>query len=446
MLGLSLSRRVQLTSPLLMTLLSLALGGPSAVSASDEHGGGGHSPAPASSAAIAPGHSPAPAAEAKAAPVAHGEAGGAEPTHAPKKKPRKTKKPVSAHSSSQEAASASVKELVPLPPPDPVAAEQILDITLLSPTAGPLKQGELGSFVYELRNASHDVVVLKEVRTGSPEDPPIQFTLSGYGTLTYDERQDAYRYNPMVQQATPRIFEHGVMLPGEARRLELSVRVLDTRQTLLAKFQMMPMEQFKRVAFIPLEGDARQTVYQHLQNLPADTLKSSSTPLGPIHERPIVLWEELAGQQILLLEQRSSRTIPLTPTALTLEQARKMSGENGPATYWSWAQGWVIDSPNGAALVTAEGKRLLPRVDAQLFRDIDLGRSRVVVKLTAGAQVFKGRFATRQGDGVYTFGDFIEVSRDRLWEFFDLARIEHLAVTRESYLFDAYYFVLTPGG
>lgn len=334
---------------------------------------------------------------------------------------------------------------MPLPPPEPVSAEQILEVKLLEPTTGPLPQGSIVSFRYELKNSSKDVVVLKELRTELPEDPPLYFTLSGYGTLTYDEKEDLYRYDSMVQQSTPRVFEHGIMLPGELRRVELSVRLVEEQHVLVMRYNMMPMEQLRRVAFLPVEGSERTTRYVHLQNLPEDYLKSVPSPVGPIHERPAILWEALSPQPLLLLEQKASRRVPLKPVSVSLAKARTQAElPTGQATWWSWADGWVLNGPDQAVLVTAEGKRPLPLVDPQLFRDFDSGKSRIRVKLTAGAQVFRGRFASREGDGIYTFGEFIDVPRDRLWEFFDLVRIEHLSIGRETYLFDAYFYTLTP--
>jgi hypothetical protein len=145
-----------------------------------------------------------------------------------------------------------------------------------------------------------------------------------------------------------------------------------------------------------------------------------------------------------LLEQTWSREIPLKPLPMTAQQALEASGLEGAPTWWGWANGWVIVGERSSVLVTGEGKRPLPRVDPRLFRDIDAGKPKLRVKLGTSAEVFKSRFVSREGDGVYTFGDFIEVPRERLWEFFDLARGENLEIGRENYLFDAYYFVMTP--
>lgn len=382
------------------------------------------------------------------------EAGGleaAEAGHGAKKSTKKKKsapRPAS-HATeevvvSSESKEPAGKELVPLPPPDPVAAEQILEIALLEPTVGPLQQGALQTFRYEIRNSSKDVVVLKELRTTNAEDMPLSLTLSGYGTLTYAEKSDAYLYDSMVQQSTPKVFEHGVMLPGDSRRVELPVRLLLEKQTLLLRFQMMTMDEFRRAAFVPVESSDRINTFQHLQTLPPDYMKPQSVPLGPIHDKPVILWTELLGKPLLLLEQRSSRTIPLKPLPLSLDDARKVANLDGPGTWWSWAQGWVVNGPSYAMLVNRQGGRMLPLVDPQVFRDIDSGLNKIRVKITPTSQLLKTRFATREGDGIYTFGDFIEVPRERLWELFDLARIDHLAVTRETYLFDAYYYVLTP--
>lgn len=439
-------------------VLTLLIQGSGPIQGAEEHGGGAHGEpaagAPAHEAApepprgggagsIGPGTSP----PAEAASAEHGEA-------TAKKSSRKKKS--SGHGSGRESSHGESsgaagegsrspgKDLVPLPPADPVTAEQILEVALLEPSVGPLPQGALQNFRFEIRNSSKDVVVLKELRTTTAEDLPLAFTLSGYGTLTYNEGGDAYQYDPMIQQATPKVFEHGVMLPGEARRIELPIRLIEEKQTLLVRFQMLTVDQFRRAAFVPLDGTERLTTFQHLQSLPTDYLKPQAVSVGPIVDKPVILWEELLGQPLLLLEQRSSRTIPLKPLPISLEEARKLSGMGGTATWWSWAEGWVVNGAASATLVTKQGTRMLPLVDPQLFRDIDSGRSKVRVKLTPTSQMLKNRFAAREGDGIYTFGDFIEVPRERLWELFDLARIDHLAVTREVYLFDAYYFVLTP--
>lgn len=425
---------------------------------SEAHGGDTHAAPAAAPATEKPAASSAPAApkhsasESDAAMLMKlGGPSGAPPPDAPPaaKKKKKSSHGGAAHGGSSQnadssAAARAARDLTPLPPPDPVTAEQVLDVSLIEPTTGPLQKGALIPFRYEIRNSSKDVVVIKEVRTTTAEDLPVTFTLSGYGTLTYDEGLDAYLYNSMAQQATQRIFEHGVVLPGEARRIELDLRMLEDRQTLLMRFYMMPMEQFRKVAFVPLEGRDRVTTFQHLEGLPTDFLKANVTPTGPIHDKPVILWEELAGQPLLLLEQRSSRTLPLKPVAMTAEEAKKTSGLTGATTYWSWADGWIVSGVDHSALVNKEGTRMLPLVDPQLFRDIDSGKSKIRVKLTPASQMLKGRFAAREGDGVYTFGDFIEVPKERLWEFFDLARIENMKITREVYLFDAYYYVLTP--
>ncbi|MFM7201866.1 MAG: hypothetical protein ACKO6N_13870 [Myxococcota bacterium] len=407
----------------LALLLSLPASEHGDAYASSEHDAAGHGAA---------GHE----AGAHAAPASGGS------SHGSKKAPAKSK----GHKAPDpKKAEGDPNAPMPLPPPEPVSAEQILEVNLLEPTTGPLQQGSIASFRYELKNSSQDVVVLKELRTELAEDPPLSFTLSGYGTLTYDEKEDLYRYDSTVQQSTPRVFEHGIMLPGDVRRVELSVRLVEERHVLIMRYNMMPMEQLRRIAFLPVEGRERTTRYMHLQNLPEDYLKGVPSPVGPIHERPAILWEALSPQPLLLLEQKATRRVPLKPVSVALSKAREQAGfSSGHATWWSWAEGWVLNGPDQAVLVTAQGKRPLPLVDPQLFRDFDSGKSRIRVKLTAGAQVFRGRFASREGDGIYTFGEFIDVPRDRLWEFFDLARIEHLAIGRETYLFDAYFYTLTP--
>jgi len=334
---------------------------------------------------------------------------------------------------------------IPLPPPGPAKSGEAFEVTLLAPTTGPLQQGSLVEFLFQLRNPSQDVLILKSLSTLNDEDLPVRFAISGYGTITFDEARDAYIYETMAQQATSRIFNHGVMLPGEARRIPITIRVLEPNQTIKLSFLRLSMKDFRRIAFAPIEGGAgRSIIYQHLQNLPEDYIVPRDTVDGPILDRPFLLWEDLLPGKVSLHEQLYTRETPLKEVRLSAADAIEIAGFKGELTYWEWAGGWIVISGRHAVMVTPEQKRPLPPVDRRLFRDIDSGKQRIRVKLTAGGEVFKTRFMTRGGDGVYTFGDFIEVPRERLWEFFDLARGENFQISREAYLFDAYYYVLSP--
>jgi len=344
----------------------------------------------------------------------------------------------------------------------------------LNPAGGRIFTfGLITDAVMTIRNVSdRAIVVLNVVPRRNREEGMLRLSGIANGTVQKLASGEGYAYNTMTQQSTGILFHNGFLLPGQEVKLIFRYRPVSEKElftatcmTSAARYNgtassLNPLTVFvQRVTvkgvnkeFIPYTEKGWLTLYR-------STLTVEDC-IGPcISSRSLII--ETVGASPL----EFTVSLPILPVsgAFTMEAAlntaaRIMNADTSslPLAYCSTMGGYIVLEEKCSWVLKdpAQKRRgeLLPPLPAVLAREMDdkpgitfrIGDRQEgsgPEKRTSG-QTFWGRYPVYYGDGMYTQGEFIDVSRADLPGFLKKAGENGGTVTRKEYYFGSGYYEL----
>jgi len=285
-------------------------------------------------------------------------------------------------------------------------------IEIVSVTPGDPIEGDAVAVKYRIVNRTSDVLVFGGGR-------------SEYGRVA--RRDDGAVHDTMAQQASAPVFYSAsqFLLPGATLEREWTVEVFDPALSVAPPLASIAAAEFR--AYVP-EG--------------SDEMRRRFRGVGLDAFRPA------AGAQVILFEKGSpvalaaKMTLKLQPRSYPLAEAKKRFGEAPDAVRWSkLLGGWLFGRRARAAIVKKDAVTELPAGSFAVMSDYEAGKESFEFRLADPQKTDLSKmFQTKEGDGMYRQGTFIEVPRERLMEVLQHAREEKLEVGQVFYFFSNYFF------
>lgn len=293
----------------------------------------------------------------------------------------------------------------PQPGPDGVRLE-VLSVAPDNPV-----EGDAVTLRYLIVNASDELLIFGAGR-------------SRYGSLKREG--ETVIHDTMAQQATPPVFYERAqfILPRSSVERTVTVDVLDPRIKLTPPLSAFDPKSFE--AWIPFGVEMSRPC----RRVGADRLGLAS--------------EVIVFGSGRTLGASAAVEVRLQARAWPLAEAKKAFDEAPDSVRWSKALGgWVLASAGRTALVKREGTVELPAGAFSILSDFESGCETFPFRLAEPERTELVRmFQTREGDGMYRRGTFIEVPRERLMEVLEHAREEKLEARQVYCFLSSYYYEL----
>lgn len=293
-------------------------------------------------------------------------------------------------------------------------------VEIVSVTPSEPEEGETIAVRYRIVNDSNDVLVLGRGQ-------------SQYGHLRR-ESDEKVVHNILAQQATSPVFYSSSQLlpPGKSREELVQVEALES------EVKVRPMVSrcgASAIAIFVSRSPSGESADHEFVKVPLTEVTGELAP------REIIVFDAGKSEDL-----SASRALKLRPRSFPLTEARRLFGEAASLIRWSASLGgWLMESAQRTAVVKPDGPLDFPSGAACVLGDYEREAKTFAFRLADPAKTELARmFRTREGDGMYTQGTFVDVPRERLFEALKLAREEKLSVGQVFYFFSSYYFELKP--
>lgn len=250
-----------------------------------------------------------------------------------------------------------------------------LDVALGYDPGREIQEGTGLAVRIAVRNVSSDVIVLEDVCTDHPYDPPESFTHVAMGRLAHDPATDRYAYDAVAPGVTATAFRTAILRPNEERVVVLTLKLLEGGECWRAfrlRYHRFELAAFRRAAYVAMPGPSHtfppQVCYGPIAALDRPEAADTTTVImhGPLAEPQELRW---------------AYPFHVGRRAFSLAQARNRVPDGcEPVHYSRWQQAWVMRLAEGCALVSPSRVTLYPRVDPQAFILIDETEQRVPVR------------------------------------------------------------------
>jgi hypothetical protein len=305
------------------------------------------------------------------------------------------------------------------PGPPPAAAVTVS--TELDLLAARPREGDLGAVIFRIRNASRNVVVLRDLTLLA--DPRLnelasaaaswQFTSSQ--PWSYDRARDEWVPDPKVGKPLG-VFNAGLLCPGESIEIRFRFRLLGMPKRFNLLYFELPHDELIRKVYWEVRKD-RDVRFRTLvgEELAARLRPSSET--GKKGHRVVVFpHPDATGAQIAAAVVDA----PLAQRPFGLEQAIARSGGTRPdqITYSTALEGWVLGRGDSYVLAGPSGTTPLPvlRAMEQVILHIDdTSPSKLQIELrgdsiaTTMQREKRHALVSQQRDGRTRYYVFVEI-------------------------------------
>jgi len=271
------------------------------------------------------------------------------------------------------------------------------DLQLTVTPIDPATIGHLSKFKFEVVNSTDAPIVLLEIDPDQPCEDSINLVQPLYGAIHFDKDIDEYLYDPIKQTQTSISVSAGYLPAGEKWSKEISYRPFSKKETFQIQYAdgSGTMVYRKNMAasgewyFSRNEGDFNTVILPGLATLPK---KNQS-----------------------------------------VEAAIETEGNENPKCYCQTLNGFVEEQPFTLYKEWDEGKTVQFKVGD---KQEGMGPNR-----NSAGWKFLDHYPVIFGDGMYTHGEFVNVSPEEAPEFWK--RIHgKFAIKRINYFFDDHYYDL----
>lgn len=341
----------------------------------------------------------------------------------------------------------------------------LLSVSLGRDEANEFEFGHLSDAVLVVKNDSRNAILVlgfTPVNTGG-EKSSLYGGAYGSGGKLKDE--DAYGYNPLPQKMANLGFCSGLLIPGQEFTLRFKYRALSARETIAIDYVKSKKEYDSTrdslappVIYIPDPGNNGKYVpFEHSRWL-GISANCPASRAGPYPGKRSVV---LAEYPVRVERMDLPVEIRIAGDFLSLEKARKTAATiAGDAkvefNYSAALGGYVVNEGDSSWLLSsvdqAERGNAFPALPKEMLNDVDECE---YVRLRIGdTQIgfgpekhpadwsFWSKYPVYYGDGMYTYGQFIEIDKDNLSAFLKKARQKNCGIKVQKYFFGARYFEL----
>lgn len=309
---------------------------------------------------------------------------------------------------------------------------------------------------------------------------PITSINAKYGSLDYKRNEDAYEYDTMRQQATPKVFCSMFLLPGDSITQDIDYRPLDTQDILYVHYiasvaayngtyksldplriyiagpdnnagMTIPYRQFTAAGWNETRknGDKQHREDVLLMNKSDDAIvhirKGASTRLSPaIKTIDLPIRLPLSGKPFTATaaRYRAARIMKTNPSRVRLTYCHALGGyviEQG-------ASCWILHNE-----IQQKQRDILSAFPLTMAAEIDktgvsirVGKKQkgFVGNIKKSGLRFWNRYPIRYGDGMYTNGEFITITSDQIRDFLHEVMRSHGSLETVYYFFGSHYYQL----
>jgi hypothetical protein len=296
---------------------------------------------------------------------------------------------------------------------------------------GPAVWGDLADADIVIQNHTSDLVILRRVEIQGQLPDIERWYGSQYGEARYDSEQDVYHFDSLVQVLSEPIFAGGVLLPGEIRGAERTVRLNRDRQVVEVQFQRLTEDEARKSLYVADPADSPLS----------QTFRRLAEPLGATASA-----EGSDRWDMVIFPQADETPMDTATAELSLGLAerefdrqaavRKASrAEPGNETYSLGQDAYIFDyGPDGVKMVTGRDVVALPQCDLLVFDLMDQ-RGDEPVELLLPLEGFEDLFTVgkphTEGPGFFNPG-YTDVPQADLPRLLERCRERGLSVTVQA--------------
>lgn len=276
--------------------------------------------------------------------------------------------------------------------------EAVLEIKASSKK--PVILGRVRDITFEVQNKSSNTLAVLEIRPEQPCEEPISLIRPLYGEIRYSEKTDEYVHEFLPQMQSQISMIQGLLLPGEVLRLPLKYRPYSPTESFSVSYALIGYNKIyrrkkregPRSIFSTSGEDNQQVLLPQLFRMP-----QSVTKVNVVFEKPLGRTNRYCFCETL------NSFVATPPYSL----------------YKDWDSGKLAQFRVGEK---QEGTGPDSRPAGWKFLD---------------------EFEVFYGDGMYTHGEFIEISPDQAAAF--MAKMgKKYSMKKIHYFLDRYYYDLEP--
>ncbi len=349
--------------------------------------------------------------------------------------------------------------------------KEIIELSLKPKGQDLLKFGQINRAKIILKNNSNKALVILEIQSvTNPNENLIALSGAEYGSVNKLDNEDGYYYDVTAQCLTFMLFYEGFLLPNQKLSISFDYRPISKHELFAIKYISAKDEyDGKAKSLSPLNvylptGDHR---YRHFTE--KDWLRIYET--APEIEQ---VYPDVSRRGVLIpeLEEKLNTVVEriIVPVEIELEEkifpvelarqvAVKITGEEIEKIsifYSSIFEGYVIQEKDYSWILKNPNQEkrneLWPLFSPTMIKDIESGghvRIKVGDKQVKSALVGNGAgwklwesYPVFYGDGRYTRGEFIRISKADLLRFLRQVYKRGGIIKEEGYFIRSRYFVL----
>ncbi|MFH2034197.1 MAG: hypothetical protein ABIJ26_05785 [Candidatus Margulisiibacteriota bacterium] len=311
----------------------------------------------------------------------------------------------------------------------------IVNFTVADTGKEPSKLGGLRRMSIKVENRFEEPVILIKVISDGPLDGSYSWQISEYGSVDHDSLKNEYVFNGLAQQATPPVFNGGIVFPGETAFAEFDVVVDQVKKKFTLGFAVLTGDIYDQI-FLPAD-DRLMEVYA-----PADAKSiedyrlSTKTPEGMSPQRKKIIFIQEPGD---LQVQETYAVFPIEKRSFSREQAfaKLHIDPNAEYYYSNTLGGWILNKEKAYYLVHPDFVQELPDIDPGVFIYVDT-TDNIRAELSKKAVAALGDVLNvEEKKDKYESGNFASIPKRQLLDVLKLIKEKELKVELVNYFFDS---------
>lgn len=241
---------------------------------------------------------------------------------------------------------------------------------------GAVVEGQLRRVRMTLKNVGKMPIVLMRIDTDRKEERGATWQKSEYGDIHWDPATKTFVHNGIIQQATPVVFNSGLVWQGQEAKVEFPTRYVKTPKTVTATYYTLDTKQLS-AWFYPgtgSEGDLMRRFKammpeQLIQAKPRNGVFLVNIPTGR-HALSVKGWKS-PGKPPSPSQATFSHHVTMQPRSVGIEKD-KIPIPADVIGYCDALKAWIVRGEDNATWVTDGKTRFrIPSVDAQVWDLMD---------------------------------------------------------------------------